>query len=88
MRKQFEKAFGEVEHSSYRLADGSAVRIRGRIDRIDDSGDGHVTVIKAGQEYEMLSENDLGEPISASPVFANGTLYLRSFDALWAIKNK
>ena len=47
-----------------------------------------VTVIKAGRDYEVIAENDLGEAISASPVFANGMMYLRSFDALWAIKNK
>lgn len=49
---------------------------------------GVVTVIKAGRDYEVLAENDLGEPISASPAIANGTLYLRSFEALWAIKSK
>ncbi len=49
---------------------------------------GVITVIKAGRDFEVLAENDLGEPISASPVFANGTLYLRGFENLWAIKNK
>jgi outer membrane protein assembly factor BamB len=49
---------------------------------------GIVTVIKAGREFEVLAENDLGEPISASPVISNGTLYLRGFDHLWAIRNK
>jgi hypothetical protein len=28
----------------------------------------------------------MGEQISASPAVANGTLYLRSFDALYAIR--
>jgi outer membrane protein assembly factor BamB len=48
--------------------------------------DGHVTVVKAGRKFEIVSHNELGETLTASPVVANGTLYLRTFDALWAIK--
>jgi len=29
----------------------------------------------------------LGESMSSSPVVSNGTIYLRTFDALWAIRN-
>ena len=47
---------------------------------------GVVTVVKAGREFELLSLNDLEETISASPVISNGKLYLRSFDALYAIQ--
>ena len=50
--------------------------------------DGMVTVAKAGKTFEILSQNNMGESISASPVIANGTLYLRSFEALWAIRKK
>jgi hypothetical protein len=44
-----------------------------------------VTVVKAGREFEILAQNDIGESISATPVFAGGRVYIRSFDALYAI---
>ena len=50
------------------------------------ANDGMCTVLKAGREFEVVAENDLGEPITASPVVSNGTLYLRSFNALYAIR--
>ncbi len=49
--------------------------------------DGTITVIKAGKTYERLAENKMGEEISASPIVANGTLYLRTFDHLYAIRD-
>jgi outer membrane protein assembly factor BamB len=48
--------------------------------------DGMVTVIKAGPKLEKLASNPMGEPIAASPAISNGTIYLRSFDALYAIR--
>jgi len=47
--------------------------------------DGIITVIKAGREFEILSKNEMGEAIAASPVISGGRIYLRSFDALYAI---
>jgi len=47
---------------------------------------GVVTVIKAGRQFELLSFNDIEETITASPVISNGRLYLRSYDALYAIQ--
>jgi outer membrane protein assembly factor BamB len=46
---------------------------------------GIVTVVKPGKEFEIISQNDMQEPITASPVPAGGRIYLRSFDALYAI---
>ena len=51
------------------------------------SRDGLVTVIKAGRNFEVLAKNEIGEEISASPAIADGTLYLRSYKALYAIRN-
>jgi outer membrane protein assembly factor BamB len=48
--------------------------------------DGTVTVVKAGKEFEVLASNDMEESITASPLISNGTLYLRSFEALYAIR--
>jgi len=47
---------------------------------------GVVTVVKAGRKFEILAFNDIEETISASPVISNGRLYLRSYDALYAIQ--
>ncbi len=49
--------------------------------------DGVCSVIKAGRDFEILATNEMGgEPITASPVVANGTLYIRTYNAVYAIK--
>lgn len=49
--------------------------------------DGKCTVVKAGREFEIVASNDMGgEAITASPIVSNGTLYIRTYDALYAIK--
>ena len=53
--------------------------------------DGVVTVVKAGRTFEVLATNKLGDEndavsVSASPAVSNGTIYLRAFDALYAIR--
>ena len=50
------------------------------------SNDGWVSVVKVGREFELLDSIDIGEAITASLVFANGTLYVRSYEALYAIR--
>ena len=47
--------------------------------------DGRITVVKPGPEFQILAKNNLGESISASPCISAGRIYLRSFDALYAI---
>jgi outer membrane protein assembly factor BamB len=49
--------------------------------------DGVVSVVKPGREFQMIAQNKMNEQISASPAIANGTMYLRSFDALYAIRS-
>ncbi|REJ68794.1 MAG: pyrrolo-quinoline quinone [Planctomycetota bacterium] len=46
---------------------------------------GVVSVVKAGREFEVLATNDIGETMTASPVIVGGRIYLRSFEALYAI---
>ena len=46
---------------------------------------GTVTVVKAGKEFEILSKNEMEDSISASPAIAGGRIYLRTFNALYAI---
>lgn len=52
------------------------------------SNDGHVSVVKAGREFELVSTIEMGEAITASPIVSNGTLYLRSYEAIYAIRSK
>jgi len=53
------------------------------------SNDGWVTIVEAGREFELLDSIDLdGEAVTASPIVADGTLYVRSYEALYAIRNK
>ena len=42
--------------------------------------------VKGGRKFEMVAQNELDEAITAPPVISNGTLYLRTFEALWAIR--
>jgi len=51
------------------------------------SSDGHCTVVKPGSTLEVVSTNELDEPVTASAVVANGVLYIRSYKALYAIAN-
>lgn len=50
--------------------------------------DGKVTVVKAGPKFEIVAENELKEDISSSLAIADGTLYIRTFQQLWAIREK
>ena len=52
------------------------------------SNDGHFTVVKAGRDFKIVSTIAMDEAITASAAVANGTLYIRSYAALYAIKNQ
>lgn len=47
------------------------------------SGGGTVTVLKAGPKAEVLSTRDFGERIAATPVLADGRVYVRTAKALY-----
>ena len=51
------------------------------------SEEGDTYVIKAGPKHEVLRTNSLGEPVSASPAIADGTIYIRGDKNLYAIGN-
>jgi outer membrane protein assembly factor BamB len=48
------------------------------------SNEGKVTVIAPGDSLEILAQNDLGEPILATPAIADGKIYIRTDGALYA----
>jgi outer membrane protein assembly factor BamB len=64
----------------------SPLLVDGRIYVASDRGT--VTVIKAGDSFEVLARNGLGEPIIASPAIADNVLYFRSSQHLWAFVDK
>jgi outer membrane protein assembly factor BamB len=53
------------------------------------SNDGWVTVVRPGRTFEQLDSVDMGgEAVMASLVAVDGTLYVRSYDALYAIRGR
>jgi outer membrane protein assembly factor BamB len=44
-----------------------------------------VSVVKAGSKFQLLATNQLPDQIAASPAISNGRIYLRGFEALYAI---
>jgi outer membrane protein assembly factor BamB len=61
----------------------SPVHAEGRIYFQNEAGVGFV--LKAGQTFELLAKNDLGERTLASPAVTDGALFLRSKGHLWRI---
>ena len=75
-----------ILHWSHRL-DGSfsasPVFADGRIYFQSEAGVGYV--IKAGEKFEQVSEDDLGEPSLASPAVIDGALFIRTDHHLWKV---
>jgi outer membrane protein assembly factor BamB len=46
---------------------------------------GTFTVYKTGPKFEVVATNRLPDQFTASPVISNGRIYLRGFDALYAV---
>jgi outer membrane protein assembly factor BamB len=66
-------------HWSERLGGGfsaSPFTAEGRVYFQNETGS--TFVLKAGEKYEQLAKNDIGEPTLASIAVAEGTIYLRS----------
>ncbi|MEX2026820.1 MAG: PQQ-binding-like beta-propeller repeat protein, partial [Pirellulaceae bacterium] len=46
---------------------------------------GKMSVVEAGKTFDLLSVNDMQETITSSPVISGGRIYVRTFDALYAV---
>jgi DsbC/DsbD-like thiol-disulfide interchange protein/outer membrane protein assembly factor BamB len=46
---------------------------------------GKVTVVKAGEQFEILGKSDLGEPCESTPAIANGMIFIRTAKHLIAL---
>jgi len=49
------------------------------------SDKGVMTVVRPGQEYEVIARNELGEETRASPAISKGQMFLRGFKNLYCI---
>jgi outer membrane protein assembly factor BamB len=49
------------------------------------SEDGDVFVLRAGQTYELLSTNPMGEPLMATPAISGGLIIVRSQSYVYAV---
>ena len=64
----------------------SAVAAGGNIYFLDD--DGETWVVKASPEFELVSQNSLGEAAFASPAISRGQIFIRTTGHLWCIGKK
>jgi len=49
---------------------------------------GKVSVLKAGPQWEVLAVNDLKEECQATPAIGSGSIYIRTFKALYSFSEK
>jgi hypothetical protein len=45
-------------------------------------------VLRAGADWEILSTNDLGEQVIATPAIAGGRIYIRTATTLYCFASK
>ncbi len=62
---------------------GSAVAAEGRLYFVDDKGATHV--LKAGESFERLAKNEIGEECYSSPALSRKRIYLRGAKHLFCI---
>lgn len=66
---------------------GSPVLADGKVFLV--AADGTITVVRAGRDFEILAENTIqAGRLAASPAVSDGVIYLRSYEALFAIGAK
>ncbi|MBN2318111.1 MAG: PQQ-binding-like beta-propeller repeat protein [Acidobacteria bacterium] len=64
----------------------SPVAAEGKIYLVSNSG--KVSVLKAGPQWEVLAVNDLEEECQATPAIGNGSIYIRTYKALYSFSEK
>jgi hypothetical protein len=47
------------------------------------SQEGHITVLKAGSDWEVITRNDMDEETFATPALEDGKIYVRTRSALY-----
>jgi hypothetical protein len=49
------------------------------------SEQGNVFVVRAGDSFELIATNDMGEPLFATPALVDGMVVVRGRDRLFAL---
>lgn len=70
-------------HDLFAACWGSALVVDGKVYIGDEEG--KVTVFNCAKEKEILAENDMGNAVYSTPVYANGVLYIANKTHLFAI---
>ncbi|MFN2445226.1 MAG: PQQ-binding-like beta-propeller repeat protein [Vicinamibacterales bacterium] len=70
-------------HDMFAAIWGSPMLIDDKVYLGDEDGD--VTVLQHGKELKILSEQNMGSSVYATPVPANGVLYVMNRNQLWAL---
>lgn len=65
------------------LHHASPVTANGLVYFLNDEGVMHI--VRAGEKYELVARNELGEKTYASPALSDGQMFLRSFKQLYCI---
>ena len=65
---------------------GSPMLVDGKIYLGDEDGD--VVVMQQGKTLKMIAEKNMGSSVYATPVPANGTLFIMNRNQLFALANK
>jgi outer membrane protein assembly factor BamB len=71
-------------HDTFASIWGSAIFIDGKIYIGDEDGD--VAVLQAGKVKKVIAENNMGSSVYATPVPANGVLFIMNRNQLYALK--
>jgi outer membrane protein assembly factor BamB len=67
-------------HRAHMVAADGNIYIVGR--------EGTTEVVQAGKTFKLLASNTLPDKLYSSPAIANGRIYLRGWNYLWAIGSK
>ena len=84
----FEEAWSRwlgVRHSVFVNSGASANLLSMAILRLRHPEGGEVIVLKAGRVFEVMSRNDMGEPLMATPAISAGTLFIRGAGHVYAV---
>lgn len=73
-------------HDMFAAIWGSVLVVDGKLYLGDEDGD--VVVMAEGKEKKLLAENTLGSSVYATPVAANGALFIANRNQLWALAEK
>ncbi len=64
----------------------SPVAADGKIYLLD--ADGVATVVRAGEDWQILSQRDFGEGMNSTPAIADGRIYIRSHEAVYCFESR